>query len=140
MTQCFLLLKRNNTAAKVLCKLCCTTVLLSQQKVLGIRKYWGDTGNRVVYHHMNSPGALNVKEGVKTRKHDSRRENCMSREPPGYYFGKRVLLPECSSRWPWSDEYSTLTSPRGCISKGVLDFLPEEKTMCCTNLLLERAA
>ena len=47
-----------------------------------------------MYHHMNSPGALNVKAGVKTRKHDSRREHCMSREPPGYYFGKRVLLPE----------------------------------------------
>ena len=24
----------------------------------------------------------------------------MSREPPGYYFGKRVLFPECSCRWP----------------------------------------
>ena len=24
----------------------------------------------------------------------------MSREPPGYYFGKRVLRPECSCRWP----------------------------------------
>ena len=82
-----------------------------------------------MYHHMNGPGALTVKAGLKTRKHDSRREHCMSREPPGYYFGKRVLLPECSSQWPWSDEHSTWTSPRGCINKGMLDFLPEENTM-----------
>ena len=69
---------------------------------------------------MNSPGALNVKAGVKTREHDSRREHCISREPRGYYFGERVLLPECSSRWPWSDMFSTWTllpgaaSTKGC--------------------------
>ena len=39
----------------------------------------------------NRPGALNVKAGVKTREHDSRREHRMSRESPGYYFGKREL-------------------------------------------------
>ena len=49
-------------------------------------------------HRRDSLGALNVKAGVKTREHDSRREHCISREPPGYYFGERVLLPECSSR------------------------------------------
>ena len=44
----------------------------------------------------------------------------MSREPPGYYFGERVLLPECSSRWPWSNVFSTWTllpgaaSTKGC--------------------------
>ena len=53
--------------------------------------------NSVAQYHMNSLGALNVKASVKTREHDSRREHCMS-EAPGYYFGKRVLLPECSSR------------------------------------------
>ena len=69
---------------------------------------------------MNSPGALNVKASVKTLEYDSRREHCMSREPPGYYFGKRVLQPECSSRWPCSDVFSTWTllpgdaSTKGC--------------------------
>ena len=63
--------------------------------------------NSVVYHRANSPGAVNVKAGVKTREHDSHREHRMSREPPGYYFGNRVLLPECSCRWPWSDVFPT---------------------------------
>ena len=49
--------------------------------------------------YANSSGALNVKAGVKTREHGSRREHLMSREPPGYYFGKRVLIPEYSCRW-----------------------------------------
>ena len=66
-----------------------------------------------MYHRTNSPGALNVKAGGKTREHDFRREHRMSREPPGYYFGKRVLPPECSCRWPWSDVFSFLTSPTG---------------------------
>ena len=89
---------------------------------------------------MNSPGALNVKSNVKTREHDSRREPCISREPPGYYFGERVSLHECSSRWPWSDVFSTWTLlPGASINKGMLDFLSEEKTMCCTKLLLERS-
>ena len=85
-----------------------------------------------MYHHTNSLGALNVKPGVKTREHDSRREHCISRgEPPRYYFGERVLLPECSSRWPWSDVFSTWTPPRDCINKGMLGFL-SEKTRLCT--------
>ena len=67
---------------------------------LGLWDVRGDTGNSVTQHRTNSPGALNVKAGVKAREHDSRREHSMSREPPGYYFGKRVLLPECSSRCP----------------------------------------
>ena len=76
-----------------------------------------------MYHNMNSPGALNVKAGVKTREHDSRREHCISRESPGYYFGERVLLPECSSRWPWSDVFSTWTLLPGAAStKGCLSF------------------
>ena len=49
--------------------------------------------------HEQSRG-LEYKAGVKPREHDSRREHRMSREPPEYYFGKRVLLPECSCRWP----------------------------------------
>ena len=52
--------------------------------------------NSVAQRHTNSPGALNIEAGVKTREHDSRREHRMSREPPGYYFGRRVLLSECS--------------------------------------------
>ena len=92
-----------------------------------------------MYRHMNSPGALNVKEGVKIREHDSRGEHCISKESSGYYLGERILLPECSSRWPWSDVFFTWTPPRGCINKGVLDFLSEDKTMYCTKLLLERA-
>ena len=96
--------------------------------------------NSVVYHRTNSPGALNVKASVKTREHDSCREHCISREPLGYYFWKRVLLPECSCRWPWSDVLSAWTSPRGCIIKReMLDFLSEDKTMYCTKLLLEQA-
>ena len=62
--------------------------------------YEGKTGNSVTQRRSNRPGALNVKAGVKTREHGSRREHRMSREPPGYYFGKRLLLPECSCRWP----------------------------------------
>ena len=52
--------------------------------------------NSVAQSRTNRPGALNVKVGVKPREHGSRREHRMSREPPGYYFGKRVLLPICS--------------------------------------------
>ena len=78
------------------------------------------------------PGALNVKAGVKTREHDSRREHCLSREPPGHYFGERVLLPECSSRWLWSDVFSTWTPSRGCINDGMLEFVSDEKTRLCT--------
>ena len=65
---------------------------------------------------MNSPGALNVKASVKTREYDSLREHCMSREPRGYYFVKRVLLPKCSCRWPWSDVFSTWTLLPGAAS------------------------
>ena len=92
-----------------------------------------------MYQHINSPGALNVKAGVKTREHDSRREYCISREPPGYFFEETGLLPECLTRWTRSDVFSTWTPPRGCINKGMLDFLSEDKTMYCTKLLLERA-
>ena len=67
--------------------------------------------NSGVYHGTNSPGALNVKASVKSREPDSCREHCISREPPGYYFGKRVLLHECSCRWPWSDVLSADFSP-----------------------------
>ena len=98
----------------------------------------GDEGYSVVYHRTNSPGALNVKAGVKTREHNSRREHCLSREPPGYYFGKRALLPECSSRWLWSDVLSTWTPSRGCTNGGMLNFFCEENTLYCTKLL-ERA-
>ena len=47
--------------------------------------------NSVAQLHTKSPGALNIKAGVKIREHDSRREHRMSREPPGYYFGRRVF-------------------------------------------------
>ena len=87
--------------------------------------------NSVVYHRTNSPGALNVKASVKTREHNSCREHCISREPPGYYFGKRVLLPECSCRWPWSDVLSILTSPTGCINRD-LEFLSPRTRLCTT--------
>ena len=79
---------------------------------------------------MNNPGALNVKASVKTRQHDYCREHCISKEPPRYYFGKKVLLPESSCRWPSSDVLSTWTSPRGCINKGMLDFFL--RTRLCT--------
>ena len=68
-------------------------------------------------HRTNSPGALNVKASVKTREHDFCREHCISREPLGYYFGKRVLLPECSSRWPWSDVFPTWILLPGAASR-----------------------
>ena len=63
----------------------------------------------------------------------------MSREPLGYYFGERVLLPECSSRWLWSDEFSKWTASRGSINGRVLDFFSEKNTMYFTKLLLERS-
>ena len=84
-----------------------------------------------MYHNMNSPGALNVKADVKTREHDSRREHRMSREPPGYYFGKRVFLSECSSRWPWSDVFFTWTLlPGAAPTKGCWTFFL--RTKLCT--------
>ena len=90
--------------------------------------------NSVVYHHMNSPGALNIKVGVKTSEHDCRREHCISREPPGYYFGKRVLLPECSSRWPWSDVFSTWTLLPGAAStKGCWTFFLRKRLYAVRN-------
>ena len=63
-----------------------------------MRSVGGDKKWSVVYHQTNSPGALKVKAGVKTREHDSRRKHCLSRELPGYYFGERVLRPEYWSR------------------------------------------
>ena len=93
-----------------------------------------------MYLHMNSPGALNVKASVKTREHDSRRERCISRESPGYYFGKRVLLPRMFESMALERHVLHLDSPpRGCINKRMLYFFSEEKTKCCTKLLLERA-
>ena len=75
--------------------------------------------------------ALNVKAGVKTREYDSHREHCMSREPPGYYFGERVLLPECSSRWPWRYVFPTCTLLPGATStKGCWTFFL--RTRLCT--------
>ena len=56
-----------------------------------------------VYHNTaphEQPRGLEYKAGVRTREHDSRREHRMSREPPGYFFGMRVLFPECSCGWP----------------------------------------
>ena len=39
---------------------------------------------------------------------------------------------------PWSDVFSILTSPWGCIiKKGMLDFFSEDKTVYYTKLLLE---
>ena len=65
----------------------------------------------------------------KTREQDSRRELCLSREPPRYYFGERVLRPECPSRWLWSDVSSTCTPAGGCMDRWMLDLLCEEKTL-----------
>ena len=59
---------------------------------------------------------LESKSRCKTREPDFRREHCLSRKPLGYYFGKRVLRPECSSRWLWSDVVSTWTSTGGCMN------------------------
>ena len=49
--------------------------------------------NSAVYHRTNSPRALNVKVSVKTREHDSCREHCISREPPGTTSGKGYYSP-----------------------------------------------
>ena len=79
----------------------------------------------------NSPGALNVKASVKTREHDSCHDQCISREPPVYYFGKRVLLLEYSSRCPWSDMFSTWTLlPGAALTKGCWIFFL--RTRLCT--------
>ena len=83
---------------------------------------------------MNSPGALNVKASVKTREHDSRREHCISREPPGYYFGELVLLPESSSRWPWSNLFYTWPLLPGAAStKGCWIFFPRKRLCAVQN-------
>ena len=87
-----------------------------------------------MYHHTNSPGALNVKAGVKTREHDSRREHCISRKPPGYYFGERVSLHECSSRWPWSDVFSTwILLPGAASTKGYWTFFLRKRLCAVRN-------
>ena len=63
--------------------------------------------------HRPSPNeqsrGLESKSRRKIREYDSRRKHCLSREPPGYYFGERISRPECSSRWLWSDAFSTWT-------------------------------
>ena len=70
------------------------------------------------------PRDLEYKAGVKTREHDSRREHRMSREPPGYYFGKRVLFPECSCRWPSLERRAVhFDFSYGAASTGMLEFL-----------------
>ena len=70
------------------------------------------------------PRGLEYKAGVRTREHDFRREHRMSREPPGYYFGKRVLLPECSCRWPSLERRAVhLDFSHGAASSGMLEFL-----------------
>ena len=86
------------------------------------------TGNRVAQHNTaphEQPRGLEYKAGVKTREHDSRREHRMSREPPGYYFGKRVLRPECSCRWPSLERRAVHFdfSHRAASSTGMLEFL-----------------
>ena len=87
-----------------------------------------------MYHHMNSPGTLNVKACVKACEHDSRREHGISREPPGYYFEKRVLLTECSNRWPWSDVFSTWTLLPGAAStKGCWTFFLRKRLCAVRN-------
>ena len=96
----------------------------------------------VVYHRTNNPVALKVKKGVRTGEHGSRREHRMSREPPGYYFGKRVLLSECSCRWSFLERravhfgfsHGAASSREGCWI-----FLSADKTVYYTNSLLERA-
>ena len=92
-----------------------------------------------MYHRTNSLGALNMKAGEKlvstilaasTAFQESRLGTTSGR---GYYsrmfesmaLERRVLHLD--------------SPPRGCINKGVLDFLSEDKTMYCTKLLLERA-
>ena len=73
-----------------------------------------DLGSSVVYHHMNNPGALNAKTGVKTREHDSRREHCISREPPGYCFVERCYSPNVLA-----DGLGATCSPLGLSFQGL---------------------
>ena len=48
----------------------------------------------------------------------------MSREPPGYYFGKRVLFPECSCRWSSLERRAVhFDFSYGAASTGMLEFL-----------------
>ena len=48
----------------------------------------------------------------------------MSRESPGYYFGKRVLFPECSCRWPSLERRAVhFDFSHGAASTGMLEFL-----------------
>ena len=87
--------------------------------------------NSVAQRLKNSPGALNVKAGVKPREHGSRREHRILREPPGYYFGKRVLLPECSCRWPSLERRVVYFDfSHGAASTGMLDFLSLRRRLC----------
>ena len=68
----------------------------------------GDKESGAVYQ-TKIPGALKVKAGEKLVS-TILAASTASREPPGYYFGERVLGPECSSRWLWSDVFLTWTS------------------------------
>ena len=77
---------------------------------MAVRSVAGDKKWSVVYHLTNSPGGLKNESKCKTREHDSPREHCLSKEPPGYEFGEKVLRPECTSRWLWNDAFSTWTS------------------------------
>ena len=96
-----------------------------------------------VYHNTTpheQPRGLEYKAG-ETREHDSRRKHRMSREPPGYYFGKRVLRPECSCRWPSLERRAVhfdFSYGAASIYRDAGISLSEDKTVYCTKLLLER--
>ena len=65
-------------------------------------------------------------------------ERCLSREPPGYYFGKMLLLPECSSRRLWSNVFSTWIPFRGCTNGGCWTFLVRKRHCTVRNYWSEQ--
>ena len=86
---------------------------------------------------MNSPGALNVKPSVKLVSTILAASTAYRESRLGTTSGKGIT-PRMFESMALERRVLHLDSPpKGCINKGMLDFFSEEKTMCCTKLLLE---
>ena len=86
-----------------------------------------------MYHRTNSLAALNVKAGVKTREHDSRRKHCISREPSGYYFGKGYYSPNVRVDDLGATCYSLGLLPGAASTKGCWIFFLRKRLCAVRN-------
>ena len=69
----------------------------------------------------------------RPREHDSRREHCLSKEPRGYWFGKRVLRPNVRADGFGATRFRLRPLLGSCMDTGVLDVFVRK--IYCTKLL-----